>query len=119
MYLSNNQNDKQALNEVYQILKQFYQSFFSNIYNELNILKYKKLRDSIGLVIYKFDTHDHPQEYCTKLVMFIQAYVTIHHLHLSSKQQYLLKSLSTKSKGISLRFLYTGPIMDDQQFLDK
>lgn len=119
MYLSNNQNDKQALNEVYQLLKQFYQSFFSNIYNELNILKYKKLRDAIGLVIYKFEIHDHPQAYCAKLVMFLQAYVTMHHLHLSSEQQHLLKLLSTKSKKVSPRFIYTGPIMDDQQFLDK
>lgn len=37
--------------EVYQDLKNFYNSFFSNIYNEMNIGRYRPIRDAIGLVI--------------------------------------------------------------------
>ena len=55
--------------EVYQDLKKFYNSFFSNIYNEMNIGRYRPIRDTIGLVINKFDSNDHPLEYTSKLVI--------------------------------------------------
>ena len=51
---------QQLIEEVYQDLDQFYQSFYSNIYNELNINKYKQIRDAIGMVMRKFDNQDHP-----------------------------------------------------------
>ena len=48
--------------ETYQELKKFYNSFFSDIYNEMNIDRYRQIRDVIGLVINKLDENDHPLE---------------------------------------------------------
>lgn len=107
---------QQLIEEVYQDLDQFYQSFYSNIYNELNINKYKQIRDAIGMVIRKFDIQDHPLEYTGKLVMCIQARVVLQHLHLTTMQQKLLQDLSDKTKKINLNFVYTGRLTDMQQF---
>ena len=71
LFKSHTTNEK----EVYQELKEFYDSFFSDIYNEMNIDRYRQIRDVIGLVINKFDENDHPLEYTSKLVMYIQARV--------------------------------------------
>ena len=51
LFKSNQPNTK----EIYQELKKFYNSFFSDIYNEMNIDRYRQIRDVIGLVINKFD----------------------------------------------------------------
>ena len=107
---------QQLIEEVYQDLDQFYQSFYSNIYNELNINKYKQIRDAIGMVMRKFDIQDHPLEYTGKLVMCIQARVVLQHLHLTIMQQKLLQDLSDKTKKINLNFVYTGRLTDMQQF---
>lgn len=107
---------QQLIEEVYQDLDQFYQSFYSNIYNELNINKYKQIRDAIGMVMRKFDIQDHPLEYTGKLVMYIQARVVLQHLHLTKMQQKLLQDLSDKTKKINLNFVYTGRLTDMQQF---
>ncbi|WP_294835190.1 bacteriocin immunity protein [uncultured Lactobacillus sp.] len=107
---------QQLIEEVYQDLDQFYQSFYSNIYNELNINKYKQIRDAIGMVMRKFDIQDHPLEYTGKLVMCIQARVVLQHLHLTTMQQKLLQDLSDKTKKINLNFVYTGRLTDMQQF---
>ena len=107
---------QQLIEEVYQDLDQFYQSFYSNIYNELNINKYKQIRDAIGMVMCKFDIQDHPLEYTGKLVMYIQARVVLQHLHLTTMQQKLLQDLSDKTKKINLNFVYTGRLTDMQQF---
>ena len=107
---------QQLIEEVYQDLDQFYQSFYSNIYNELNINKYKQIRDAIGMVMRKFDIQDHPLEYTGKLVMYIQARVVLQHLHLTTMQQKLLQDLSDKTKKINLNFVYTGRLTDMQQF---
>ena len=47
LFKSNQPNTK----EIYQELKKFYNSFFSDIYNEMNIDRYRQIRDVIGLVI--------------------------------------------------------------------
>ena len=107
---------QQLIEEVYQDLDQFYQSFYSNIYNELNINKYKQIRDAIGMVMRKFDNQDHPLDYAGKLVMYIQATVVLQHLHLTTMQQKLLQDLSDKTKKINLNFVYTGRLTDMQQF---
>lgn len=107
---------QQLIEEVYQDLDQFYQSFYSNIYNELNINKYKQIRDAIGMVMRKFDNQDHPLDYVGKLVMYIQASVVLQHLHLTTMQQKLLQDLSDKTKKINLNFVYTGRLTDMQQF---
>lgn len=109
--------NEQLNKEVYQELKQFYNSFFNDIYNELNIGKYRKIRDAVGLVIHKFDCQDHPLAYTGKLVMYIQANITLHHLHLTREQQKLLRLLGHKSKNINLNFVYSGPITDFRQFI--
>ena len=107
---------QQLIEEVYQDLDQFYQSFYSNIYNELNINKYKQIRDAIGMVMRKFDNQDHPLDYTGKLVLYIQASVVLQHLHLTTMQQKLLQDLSDKTKKINLNFVYTGRLTDMQQF---
>lgn len=109
--------NKQLDKAVYQELEQFYNSFFNNIYNELNIGKYRKIRDAIGLVMRKFDCQDHPLAYTGKLVMYIQANVTLHHLHLTCEQQELLRLLGYTTKNINLNFVYSGPITDLRQFI--
>lgn len=102
--------------EAYQILGKFYNSFFSDMYNELNISKYKQIRDAIGLVMRKFDSHDNPLAYTGKLVMYIQARVVLHHLPLTKEQQGYMQKLSTLSKNINLSFVYTSPIDGGRQF---
>lgn len=108
--------NKRLDKETYQELDQFYNSFFNNIYNELNIGKYRKIRDAIGLVMRKFDCHDHPLAYTGKLVMYIQATIAFEHLHLTSEQQNLLQHLGNNTKKINLNFVYSGPITDLRQF---
>lgn len=108
--------NKRLDKETYQELDQFYNSFFNNIYNELNIGKYRKIRDAIGLVMRKFDCHDHPLAYTGKLVMYIQATIAFEHLHLTSEQQNLLQHLGNNTKKINLNFVYSGPITDFRQF---
>lgn len=116
-FIKNSQNKDVQLNkEVYEELNQFYCSFFSNIYNELNIGKYKKIRDSIGLVMQKFTSQDNPLAYTGKLVMFIQGNIAIHHLRLTDEQRKLLRSIADKTKNINLNFVYSGPITDARQF---
>ena len=108
--------EKKLINEAYKELDQFYRSFFNNIYNELNITKYRPIRDAIGLVMRKFESNDHPLQYTGKLVLYIQANAALNHLHLSNFQQKLLQSLGTKTKQISLNFVYISPITDISQF---
>ncbi|BDR60140.1 bacteriocin immunity protein [Lactobacillus xylocopicola] len=102
--------------EVYQELEQFYCSFFSNIYNELNIAKYKHIRDAIGLVMRKFDACDHPLAYTGKLVMYIQGQLALNHLQLTKQQRQLLHKLADQTKNINLNFVYSGPLTDAHQF---
>lgn len=116
-FVNNSRKKREQLDkEVYQYLNKFYNSFFSNIYNELNINKYKQIRDAIGLVMRKFDSHDHPLAYTSKLVMYIQARITLHHLHLTNQQQKLMQKLSEKTKYVNLNYVYTSPLDDARQF---
>ena len=108
--------EKMLINETYKELDQFYRSFFNNIYNELNITKYRPIRDAIGLVMRKFESNDHPLQYTEKLVLYIQANTALNHLRLTNFQQRLLQSLSNKTKQISLNFVYISPITDISQF---
>ena len=55
--------------QTYQLLNEFYQSFFSDVYNELNIHRYLPIRDAIANVIHKFIMNDHPMAFAGKLVM--------------------------------------------------
>lgn len=102
--------------EVYQILNDFYQSFFSDMYNERNINKYRQIRDAIGLVMRKFDYDDHPLAYTSKLVMYIQARVAMYHLPLTDQQQAYMQALSEKTKYVNLNYVYSGPLDDVKQF---
>lgn len=118
-FISNPPQEKgQLIKKVNEELNQFYDSFFDNTYNELNIGKYKRIRDAIGLVLRKFESHDHALAYTGKLVMYIQANVFLYHLHLTSKQQQLLQSLANETKKINLNFVYSGPISDMNQFFN-
>ncbi|WP_278954041.1 bacteriocin immunity protein [Lactobacillus apis] len=108
--------EKKLINETYKELDQFYRSFFNNIYNELNIAKYRPIRDAIGLVMRKFESNDHPLQYTDKLVLYIQANTALNHLRLTNFQQKLLQSLGTNTKQISLNFVYISLITDISQF---
>ena len=103
--------------DVYQDLKNFYNSFFSNIYNEMNIGRYRPIRDAIGLVINKFDSNDHPLEYTSKLVMYIQAKLALKHLHLTTHQEKIMKNLIEKTKYLNLSYVYLSPIDSAEQFV--
>ena len=113
-----NQKKQSESREVYQDLKNFYNSFFSNIYNEMNIGRYRQIRDAIGLVLNKFDSGDHPLEYTSKLVMYIQARVAMNHLHLTHEQQDLMKKLSDATKYVSLSYVYLSPLTSVEQFVN-
>lgn len=118
MFSFNSLKSQRSMQEktVYHELDKFYQSFFGDTYNELNIDKYRQIRDAIGLVMRKFDSHDHPLEYTGKLVMYIQARVALKHLHLSSDQQAIMRSLNEETKHINLCYVYTSPLDDVTQF---
>lgn len=103
--------------EIYQELKKFYNSFFSDIYNEMNIDRYRQIRDVIGLVINKFDENDHPLEYTSKLVMYIQARVASRHLRLNSEQEEIMKNLTESTKYVNLSYVYLSPIDSAAQFV--
>lgn len=103
--------------EVYQDLKKFYNSFFSNIYNEMNIGCYRPIRDAIGLVINKFDSNDHPLEYTSKLVMYIEVKVALNHLHLTPDQEKIMKNLTEKTKYVNISYVYLSPIDSAEQFV--
>lgn len=111
------QNKEKQLNKnVYNILQKFYNSFFSNIYNERNIGKYRPIRDAIGLVMRKFEADDNPLAYTSKLVMYIQARSALKHLRLTSQQQEWMRQLTEKTKRVNLSYVYTGPFDDVTQF---
>ena len=112
LFKSHTTNEK----EVYQELKEFYDSFFSDIYNEMNIDRYRQIRDVIGLVINKFDENDHPLEYTSKLVMYIQARVAMSHLHLTDEQVKIMRKLTESTKYINLSYVYLSPIDSAEQF---
>lgn len=103
--------------EVYQELKKFYDSFFSNIYNEMNIGRYRQIRDVIGLVINKFDEDDHPLEYTSKLVMYIQARIVMNHLRLTNEQVKIMRKLTDATKHVNLSYVYLSPIDSTEQFV--
>lgn len=103
--------------ETYKELKKFYNSFFSDIYNEMNIDRYRQIRDVIGLVMNKFDENDHPLEYTSKLVMYIQARVASRHLRLSSEQEEIMKKLTESTKYVNLSYVYLSPIDSAEQFV--
>lgn len=113
LFKSKKPNEK----KVYQELKEFYNSFFSNIYNEMNIDRYRQIRDVIGLVINKFDENDHPLEYTGKLVMYIQARIAMHHLRLTSEQKEIMQKLTEATKYINLSYVYLSPIDSAEQFV--
>ena len=113
-----NKQTKSNNQEVYQDLKKFYNSFFSNIYNEMNIGRYRQIRDAIGLVMNKFDSNDHPLEYTSKLVMYIQARIALRHLRLTDEQQDLMKKLTQATKYVNLSNVYLSPIDSEKQFVN-
>lgn len=117
-FFTQNKQTQSDNREVYQDLKQFYGSFFSDIYNEMNIGRYRQIRDAIGLVINKFDSNDHPLEYTSKLVMYIQARVALKHLRLTDEQQKLMKKLTQATKYVNLSYVYLSPIDSEKQFVN-
>lgn len=118
LFTIHRKNDQlQTEQEVYQILDKFYRSFFGDMYNELNINRYRQIRDAIGLVMRKFDEHDHPMAYTSKLVMYIQSRVVMNHLPLTNEQQNYMRELCNKTKYVNLNYVYSGPVNDAKQFL--
>lgn len=117
LFRKNAKLDQTQTKEVYDLLGQFYKSFFGDMYNELNIDKYRPIRDAIGLVMRKFDEHDHPLAYSSKLVMYIQAQVAMKDLPLTDQQQALMTKISNQTKCVNLSFVYTSPLNDVNQFM--
>lgn len=102
--------------QTYQILKNFYASFFSDIYNERNIGRYKTLRDAIALVLGHFDSGDHPMEYAAKLALYLPAKASLNHLRFTKEQQGLLKQLTQLTRRVKLNFVYLSPLDSISQF---
>ncbi|CCI87479.1 hypothetical protein [Lactobacillus gigeriorum] len=109
--------DAEKREQTYQLLNEFYQSFFSDVYNELNIHRYLPVRDAIANVIHKFIMDDHPMAFAGKLVMYIQTQIAFSHLRLSKQQLLLLHRLEDLTKNIDLTFVYTSPLDSNQQFV--
>lgn len=84
----------------------------------MNIGRYRQIRDAIGLVLNKFDSNDHPLEYTSKLVMYIQARIAMSHLHLTHEQQELMKKLSEATKYVNLSYVYLSPLNSAEQFVN-
>src|SRR5699024_10496628 len=113
-----NQKKQSESREVYQDLKNFNNSFFSNIYNEMNIGRYRKIRYAIGLVLNNFDSGDHPREYTGEFVMYIQSRVDMNNLHLTHEQQDLMKKLSDATKYVNISYVYLTPLTSIEQFVN-
>lgn len=108
---------KQKNNRIYTLLSNFYNSFEqNNTFNEMNIKKYRNVRDLAGLVMRKFEKNDHPLAYTNKLVMYIDAQVALKHLHLTHEQQKIMQILRDETKHTNLCFVYTSPINNSEQF---
>ncbi|MGM9888828.1 MAG: bacteriocin immunity protein [Limosilactobacillus sp.] len=110
------QEQESQENKIFTILRNFYDSFFTDTYNELNIGRYKQIRDAIGLVLHKFAVKDHPVEYAAKLTLYLPARVTLHHLHLSREQQGWLRELTELTKSVNLNYVYLGRLDSFDQF---
>ena len=108
---------KQEDNKIYALLSDFYNSFVkSNTFNEMNIEKYRNVRDAAGLVMRKFEQKDHPLAYTNKLVMYIDSQVALKNLHLTHDQQKIMQILREDTKHTNLCFVYTSPINNSRQF---
>lgn len=108
---------KQEDNKIYTLLNEFYNSFAkNNTFNEMNIEKYRNVRDAAGLVMRKFEKHDHPLAYTNKLVMYIDAQVALKNLHLTHEQRKIMQVLREDTKYTNLCYVYTSPINNSDQF---
>lgn len=107
---------QQENKNIYQLLHNFYDSFFSDAYNELNISKYKPIRDAIGLVINKFDSHDHPLEYTGKLILYIQNRQAMNHIGLNKKQEAIMIKLAYTTKYANINNSYRNSWHSEEQF---
>lgn len=113
-FVAKKNNHKQ---ETHQLLEKFYESFFIDIYNELNIDPYRPLRDAIANVLYKFTIDDHPMAYTGKLVMYIESKLVLEDLHLTNEQREILNQLRQLTKNINLSFVYQSPLTSFDQFV--
>lgn len=86
------------------------------MYNELNINKYKTIRDAAGLVMRKSEKGDNPLAYTSKLVVYIQSQIAFKHLSLTNQQQKILKELQKRSQYVNLNYVYTSPLNDIKKF---
>lgn len=108
---------KQKDNKIYALLNEFYKSFAQdNTFNEMNIQKYRNVRDATGLVMRKFEKKDHPLAYTNKLVMYIDSQVAFKNLHLTHQQQKIMQMVREGTKYTNLSFVYTSPINNSDQF---
>ncbi len=112
-----NQQKEEIEEKTCQLLKNFYNSFFSDIFNELNIDRYRPIRDATGMVINKFTANDHPMAYAGKLVLYIQAYSAMNRLRLTKDQQQMLQDLADLTKHVNLNYVYISPLDSMDQFL--
>ncbi len=114
-FFQNNKQEKER-EQTYQLLKNFYASFFSDIYNERNIGRYKPLRDAIALVLGRFDSGDHPMEYAAKLALYLPAKASLNQLRFTKEQQGLLAELTRLTRRVKLNFVYLSPLDSISQF---
>jgi nicotinic acid phosphoribosyltransferase len=99
-----------------QLLKNFYASFFTDIYNERNIGRYKPLRDAIALVLGHFDSNDHPMEYAAKLALYLPAKASLNQLRFTKEQRDYLQELTRLTRRVKLNFVYLSPLDSINQF---
>ena len=58
IFVKKNQQKEEITEKTGKLLKSFYNSFFSDIFNEMNIDRYRPIRDATGMVINKFTAND-------------------------------------------------------------
>ena len=117
IFVKKNQQKEEITEKTGKLLKNFYNSFFSDIFNEMNIDRYRPIRDPTGMGINKFTANDHPLAYAGKLVLFIQAYMAMNQLHLTKEQQQMLQELADLTKHVNLNYVYISPLDSMDQFL--
>lgn len=114
-FFQNNKQEKER-EQTYQLLKNFYASFFSDTYNERNIGRYKPLRDAIALVLGHFDSNNYPMEYAAKLALYLPAKASLNQLRFTKEQQELLTKLTRLTRRVKLNFVYLSPLDSINQF---
>ena len=98
-------------NEIVATLRDLYTSF-----DKYSLRAYIPLEQTILKVIAKAKNHDDIAAWSNKLVMYLQAQITLNQIPITKEQDSLIDLLSQQSKNTNLNYVYLAPIDDSLQF---